>query len=130
METDLLSNENKIRARRFRETAIALVNAAKAYQQAAEHLDEGKEDAANQSYKNAQTALENIVDELPRPVPKHVAARPVEQAKHELGWVKYMIPAVIVLIILYVMVRGGFSGDLSKTWDVPGDIRNAVRYPK
>ncbi|MFM7283900.1 MAG: hypothetical protein ACKO2B_02475 [Betaproteobacteria bacterium] len=130
METDLLAGETKIRARRFRETAAALAAAAKAYQQAAEHLDRDEEQAANQSYKNAQIALEEIIDELPKPIPKHVHARPIEKSHHEWGWAKYMIPVGVVLIILYFLVVGGFSGDLSQGWTVTGDIRNAVRYPK
>jgi cell envelope opacity-associated protein A len=130
MEADLLAGETKIRARRFRETAAALVAAAKAYQQAAEHLDRNEEHAANQSYKSAQIALEEIIDELPKPMPKHVHARPIEKAHHEWGWAKYMIPVGVVLVILYFLVVGGFSGDLSQGWTVTGDIRNAVRYPK
>lgn len=130
MEADLLAGETKLRARRFRETAAALAAAAKAYQQAAEHLDKDEEPAANQSYKSAQLALEEIIDELPKPMPKHVQARPVEKAHHEWGWAKYMIPIGVVLVILYFLVVGGFSGDLSEGWTVTGDIRNAVRYPK
>jgi cell envelope opacity-associated protein A len=130
MEADLLAGETKIRARRFRETAAALAAAAKAYQQAAEHLDRDEEQAANQSYKSAQIALEEIIDELPKPMPKHVHARPVEKSHHEWGWAKYMIPVGVVLVILYFLVVGGFSGDLSQGWTVTGDIRNAVRYPK
>jgi cell envelope opacity-associated protein A len=130
MEADLLAGETKLRARRFRETAAALAAAAKAYQQAAEHLDKDEEPAANQSYKSAQLALEEIIDELPKPMPKHVQARPVEKAHHEWGWAKYMIPVGVVLVILYFLVVGGFSGDLSEGWTVTGDIRNAVRYPK
>jgi cell envelope opacity-associated protein A len=130
MEADLLAGETKLRARRFRETAAALAAAAKAYQQAAEHLDKDEEPAANQSYKSAQLALEEIIDELPKPMPKHVHARPVEKAHHEWGWAKYMIPVAVVLVILYFLVVGGFSGDLSEGWTVTGDIRNAVRYPK
>jgi len=130
MEADLLAGETKLRARRFRETAAALAAAAKAYQQAAEHLDRDEEQAANRSYKSAQIALEEITDELPRPIPKHVQARPVEKAHHEWGWAKYMIPVGVVLVILYFLVIGGFSGDLSQGWSVTGDIRDAVRYPK
>ncbi len=129
METDLLANENRIRARRFRETAVALVNAAKAYQQAAEKLDENDEQASNQAYKKAQVVLEEIVDELPKPLPKQVQVRPMEKPKYEWGWVKYMIPAAIALVILYFLVVGGTTGDLSQGWSVQGDIRDAVRYP-
>jgi hypothetical protein len=130
METDLLANENRIRARRFRETAVALVNAAKAYQQAAEKLDENDEQASNLAYKKAQVVLEEIVDELPKPLPKQVQVRPMEKPKYEWGWVKYMIPAAIALVILYFLVVGGTTGDLSQGWSVQGDIRDAVRYPK
>lgn len=130
MEADLLANENKKRARRFRETAVALVNAAKAYQQAAEKLDENDEQASNLAYKKAQIMLEEIADELPKPLPKHVAVRPEEKPKYEWGWVKYMVPAAIALVILYFLVVGGTTGDLSQGWNVQGDIRNAVRYPK
>lgn len=130
MEADLLANENKIRARRFRETAVALVNAAKAYQQAAEKLDENDEQGSNLAYKKAQVVLEEIVDELPKPLPKQLQIRPVEKPRYEWGWVKYMIPAGIVLVILYFLVVGGTTGDLSEGWSVTGDIRNAVRYPK
>ncbi len=130
METDLLANENRIRARRFRETAVALVNAAKAYQQAAEKLDENDEQASNLAYKKAQIVLEEIVDELPKPLPKQVQVRPMEKPKYEWGWVKYMIPAAIALVILYFLVVGGTTGDLSQGWSVQGDIRDAVRYPK
>lgn len=63
-------------------------------------------------------------------MPKHVHARPVEKSHHEWGWAKYMIPVGVVLVILYFLVVGGFSGDLSQGWTVTGDIRNAVRYPK
>ena len=83
MEIDLLANENRIRARRFRETAVALVNAAKAYQQAAEKLDENDEQASNLAYKKAQVVLEEIVDELPKPLPKQVQVRPMEKPKYE-----------------------------------------------
>lgn len=130
MEADLLANENKKRARRFRETAVALVNAAKAYQQAAEKLDENDEQGSNLAYKKAQVMLEEIADELPKPLPKHVAVRPEEKPKAEWGWVKYMVPAAIALVILYFLVVGGTTGDLSQGWNVQGDIRNAVRYPK
>ncbi len=130
METDLLANENRIRARRFRETAVALVNAAKAYQQAAEKLDENDEQASNLAYKKAQVVLEEIVDELPKPLPKQVQVRPMEKPKYEWGWVKYMIPAAIALVILYFLVVGGTTGDLSQGWSVQGDSRDAVRYPK
>jgi hypothetical protein len=130
MEADLLANENKIRARRFRETAVALVNAAKAYQQAAEKLDENDEQGSNLAYKKAQVVLEEIVDELPKPLPKQLQIRPMEKPRYEWGWVKYMIPAGIVLVILYFLVVGGTTGDLSEGWSVTGDIRNAVRYPK
>ncbi len=130
METDLLANENRIRARRFRETAVALVNAAKAYQQAAEKLDENDEQASNLAYKKAQVVLEEIVDELPKPLPKQVQVRPMEKPKYEWGWVKYMIPAAIALVILYFLVVGGTTGDLSQGWSVQVDIRAAVRYPK
>ncbi len=130
METDLLANENRIRARRFRETAVALVNAAKAYQQAAEKLDENDEQASNLAYKKAQVVLEEIADELPKPLPKQVQVRPMEKPKYEWGWVKYMIPAAIALVILYFLVVGGTTGDLSQGWSVQGDIRDAVRYPK
>ena len=130
METDLLANENRIRARRFRETAVALVNAAKAYQQAAEKLDENDEQASNLAYKKAQVVLEEIVDELPKPLPKQIQVRPMEKPKYEWGWVKYMIPAAIALVILYFLVVGGTTGDLSQGWSVQGDIRDAVRYPK
>ena len=130
METDLLANENRIRARRFRETSVALVNAAKAYQQAAEKLDENDEQASNLAYKKAQVVLEEIVDELPKPLPKQIQVRPMEKPKYEWGWVKYMIPAAIALVILYFLVVGGTTGDLSQGWSVQGDIRDAVRYPK
>ena len=130
METDLLASENKIRARRFRETAVALESAAKAYKQAADALAEENEQASNAAYKRAQQALEAIVDELPKPLPKQVAIRQIEKPKYEWGWLKYMFPVGVVLIILYFMVTGGFSGDLSKTWDTSRDIRDAVRYPK
>jgi len=130
METDLLANENRIRARRFRETAVALVNAAKAYQQAAEKLDENDEQASNLAYKKAQVVLEEIVDELPKPLPKQIQVRPMEKPKYEWGWAKYMIPAAIALVILYFLVVGGTTGDLSQGWSVQGDIRDAVRYPK
>ena len=130
MEADLLANENKKRARRFRETAVALVNAVKAYQQAAEKLDENDEQASNLAYKKAQVVLEEIVDELPKPLPKQVQVRPMEKPKYEWGWVKYMIPAAIALVILYFLVVGGTTGDLSQGWSVQGDIRDAVRYPK
>jgi len=130
MEADLLANENKIRARRFRETAVALGNAAKAYQQAAEKLDENDEQGSNLAYKKAQVVLEEIVDELPKPLPKQLQIRPMEKPRYEWGWVKYMIPAGIVLVILYFLVVGGTTGDLSEGWSVTGDIRNAVRYPK
>ena len=130
MEADLLANENKKRARRYRETAVALVNAAKAYQQAAEKLDENDEQGSNLSYKKAQIMLEEIVDELPKPLPKQVAVRPEEKPKYEWGWVKYMVPAAVVLVVLYFLVVGGTTGDLSQGWSVTGDIRNAVRYPK
>ena len=130
MEADLLANENKIRARRFRETAVALVNAAKSYQQAAEKLDENDEQGSNLAYKKAQVVLEEIADELPKPLPKQLQIRPMEKPRYEWGWVKYMIPAGIVLVILYFLVVGGTTGDLSEGWSVTGDIRNAVRYPK
>ncbi len=130
MQTDLLANENRLRARRVRETAAALVNAAKAYQQAAEKLDENDEQASNLAYKKAQVELEEIVDELPKPLPKQVQVRPMEKPKYEWGWVKYMIPAAIALVILYFLVVGGTTGDLSQGWSVQGDIRDAVRYPK
>lgn len=130
METDLLASENKIRARRFRETAVALESAAKAYKQAADALAEENESASNAAYKRAQQALEAIVDELPKPLPKQVAIRQIEKPRYEWGWLKYMIPVGVVLLILYFMVTGGFSGDLSKTWDTSRDIRDAVRYPK
>ena len=130
MQADLLASENKIRARRYRETAAALEKAAKAYLQAAEAMDLGKEHEADDAYKKAQLSLEEIVDELPRPIPKHQAIRPMEKPRYEWGWVKYMVPAAILLVILYLLVVGGFSGDLSQGWSVQGDIRDAVRYPK
>lgn len=130
METDLLASENKIRARRFRETALALESAAKAYKQAADALADEDEQGSNAAYKRAQQVLEAIVDELPKPIPKQLAIRAEEKPKYEWGWLKYMVPVGVVLIILYFMVTGGFSGDLSKTWDTSRDIRDAVRYPK
>jgi hypothetical protein len=130
MEVDPLASENKIRARRYRETAAALDKAARAYLEAAAAIDAAKDHEADNAYKKAQLSLESVVDELPRPLPKHQAVRPVEPPHYEWGWVKYMIPAAIALIILLFLVLGGTTGDLSQGWSVQGDIRDAVRYPK
>ena len=130
MEVDPLASENKIRARRYRETAGALEKAANAYLQAAEALDATNDHEADAAYKRAQLSLETIADELPRPAPKHHAVRPVDRPHYEWGWVKYMIPAAVALMILLFLVLGGTTGDLSQGWSVQGDIRDAVRYPK
>ena len=107
MDVDPLASENKIRARRYRETAGALEKAAKAYLQAAEALDATNDHEADAAYKRAQLSLEAIADELPRPAPKHHAVRPVDRPHYEWGWVKYMIPAAVALIILLFLVLGG-----------------------
>jgi len=130
MNVNPLQSEMEVRAHRFREIAGTLKAAASAYEQAAEHLLENNEPQSYVSYRHAREVLETIVDDLPRPVVKTAVVHAVEKPRHEWGWVKYMIPVAIVLVVLYFLVTSGTTGDLSKTWDTSRDIRDAVRYPK
>lgn len=130
MNVNPLQSEMEVRAHRFRDLANTLRAAAGAYDQAAEHLAQNNEPQSYVAYRQAREVLETIVDDLPRPVLKTAAIHAEEKPRHEWGWVKYMIPVAIVLVVLYFLVASGTTGDLSKTWDTSRDIRDAVRYPK
>jgi hypothetical protein len=130
MNVNPLQSEMEFRAHRFRDLANTLRSAASAYDQAAEHLDQSNEPQSYVAYRQAREILETIVDDLPRPVLKTAVIHAEEKPSHDWGWVKYMIPVAILLVVLYFLVTSGTTGDLSKTWDTSRDIRDAVRYPK
>jgi len=123
-------SEMEVRAHHFRSLANTLRAAASAFDKAAEHLAESNESESYVAYRQARDVLESIVDDLPRPVLKPAVIHAEEIPSHDWGWVKYMIPVAIVLVVLYFLVTSGTTGDLSKTWDTSRDIRDAVRYPK
>ena len=130
-----ISEEDAKKILQFKLAAEAYEAAAAQFRLAAEHLQQGDTEASLADNRSAlaivekQRSASHKPPARPRPVP---SARVLVVKNPIVEYLKFLLPAFLLLVFLLYMVLSGSTGDITKRYSTmtTGEAARATSYPE